>query len=142
MTGTVRILAGSIAAGAIASAAVMVAGTVLGTLRVLVLAPRTGEVVATLLELPLILAAGWLACDWAARTCRIPAHRLPRLAMGASALLVLLALEAGLAMAVAGTTPAAFLARFREPAAQLGLAAQLLFAAFPLLQARLRPPPR
>lgn len=142
MTGTVRTLAASIMAGAIASAAVMAAGTILGTLRILVVAPRTGEIIATLLELPMILAAGWLACDRAARMCRLPPVLLPRLVMGASALVLLLGLEAALAMAMAGTTPAVFLARFREPAAQLGLSAQVLFAAFPLLQARLRRQPR
>lgn len=132
----------SILAGGLASLLVMVAGTVLGTLRVLVVAPHTGDLIATLLELPLILAAGWYACAWAQRLGSVPTATTARMAMGLSALLALLVLEAALAWVVAGTAPAAFVARFAEPAAQLGLAAQILYAAFPLLQAKLTPPPR
>lgn len=132
----------AVVAGTLASVLVMLAGTVLGTLRVLVVAPRTGEILATLLELPFILGAGWLACAWAARTSSLPAATGPRVTMGAAALFVLLGLEAALAMALSGATAAMVLGRYREPAAQLGLAAQVLYAAFPLLQARLRRQPR
>lgn len=129
-------------AGILASVLVMLAGTVLGTLRELVVAPRTGEMVATLLELPFILGAGWLACAAAAQTCSLPAATGPRLTMGAAALVALLGLEVALATAASGATAATIVARYREPAAQLGLAAQALYAAFPLLQARLRRKPR
>jgi hypothetical protein len=132
----------AVTAGILASVLVMLAGTVLGTLRVLVVAPRTGEMVATLLELPFILGAGWVACAWAVRTCSLPAATGLRLAMGAAALVVLLALEVALATAAAGATAAMIVARYHEPAAQLGLAAQGLYAAFPLLQARFRRQPR
>lgn len=132
----------AVSAGTLASVLVMLAGTVLGTLRVLVVAPRTGEMLATVLELPFILGAGWLACAWSATTCRLPAATGQRLMMGAAALIVLLGLEAILAWALSGATAMMILARYGEPAAQLGLAAQILYAAFPMLQAKLRRQPR
>lgn len=132
----------AILAGSMASALVMVAGTVLGTARVLLVAPRLGDTAATLLELPVILAAGWFACRVAARRHGVGPDTASRIIMGAAALAVLVALEALLAFVVAGTSPATFLSGYRETAARIGLAAQVLYATFPVLQAKLRPPPR
>ena len=120
----------AILAGSMASALVMVAGTILGTARVL------------LVELPVILAAGWFACGIAARRHGVGPDTASRILMGAAALAVLVALEALLAFVVAGTSPASFLGGYRETAARIGLAAQVLYATFPVLQAKLRPPPR
>jgi hypothetical protein len=39
-------------------------GFLLGTLRVLHIAPRLGEEFAVLIELPLMLAISWVACSW------------------------------------------------------------------------------
>jgi hypothetical protein len=117
---------------------VFAAGFLLGTLRVLLLAPRFGESVAVLLELPLILGVAWFICGWLLDRMTVSSASGPRLLMGTVALVVLLAAEAGVSMLLMGRSLAQHLGTYRETSHQLGLAAQLLFATFPLLHA-LRP---
>lgn len=105
-------------------------GFVLGTLRVLWLAPLSGPVAATLTELPVILAASWWAAGWAVRRFAI-AGSGEALAIGAGAFALLMAAECALAVGMMGQTPAQWLARLREPAALLGLAGQVVFALMP-----------
>ena len=132
----------AILAGSMASALVMVAGTILGTARVLLVAPRLGDTAATILELSVIRGAGWFTCGVSAGGYDVGNDPRLRLMIGGAALAVLVALEALLAFVVAGTSPASFLGGYRETAARIGLAAQVLYATFPVLQAKLRPPPR
>lgn len=123
----------SIAAGTGLFAAVWVAGFGLGTLRVLWLAPRTGEVWATVLELPLILALAWVACGWMIRTLRVPHAAAARLVMGGVALGLLLSAEVALAWWLRGQEFLAFLRGLGEPARAIGLVGQIVFGAMPLL---------
>jgi hypothetical protein len=44
-------------------------GFALGTVRVLAVAPRIGELPAVLLEAPIMLAASWVTCRWALKPC-------------------------------------------------------------------------
>lgn len=120
-------------AGAAYFAVVFAAGFALGALRVLVVAPRVGELAATLAEIPVLLAVSWFACGWALGRWRVPSGAASRSAMGGAALAMLLAAEAltGLATGVSLTAMAAAMA---EPARAAGLAAQLVFAALPLLR--------
>jgi hypothetical protein len=121
----------------VAYAAVMFAvGFALGTLRLLVLAPRAGTLAATLLELPVMLALSWVVCARLVRRLGVPAAIGPRLVMGAVALGVLLAAETVLGVTLLGRTLAGQLQSYAEPAAALGLVAQLAFALFPLVQLR------
>lgn len=115
-------------------AIVFAAGFALGTLRVTVLVPQLGETSAVALELPLMLAVSWLACRWLLGAFRLPARRAPRAAMGAVGFALLMAAEFGLGLVV-GRGPAVQLAGWREPAGALGLAAQVAFGLFPILQA-------
>lgn len=116
-------------------AAVFAAGFALGTLRVLLLVPRLGEMAAILVELPLMLALSWLASRWLTGRFAVAPQPRPRLAMGAFAFALLLAAELGVSVIAFGRSPAEHLATYREPRALLGLAAQVAFALFPLLQA-------
>src|SRR6056297_2168880 len=72
---------------------VFAAGIVLGTLRTLVLAPALGPLGAVLAELPVILALAWLALGGVLRRWPVPARAAPRLALGALAFAMLIALE-------------------------------------------------
>jgi hypothetical protein len=108
---------------------VFAAGFVLGTLRVLWLAPAVGELAAVAMELPVILAASWVAAGAVLR--RWPVDR--RLAMGALALAVLLACEAGLAVLL-GDGLRGFLAHLATAPGALGLAGQSGFALIPRLR--------
>lgn len=47
-------------------------GFALGTIRVLAVAPRIGELAATLAEVPVMLAAAFFVCRWAIRRWQVP----------------------------------------------------------------------
>jgi hypothetical protein len=125
----------AVAAGATYFLLVFVLGIVLGTVRTLLVEPRLGLAAATALELPVMLAASWFACTWVIARLLVPPAVEARLAMGGLAFALLMAGELAVSVILAGRTPAEHLATFSEPARQWGLAAQLLFALFPALQA-------
>ncbi len=105
---------------------------VFGVVRTLLLTPRIGELPAVLIEVPLVLGVSWWACGLVVRHFAVPA-RLPfRLLTGALAFALLMIAEFGVSVAVLGRSPGDYWAGFATPAAQLGLAAQILFALFPL----------
>jgi hypothetical protein len=109
-------------------------GLLLGTARILLLAPALGAVPAVLIELPIILAAAWLGCRALTRHTAMPRTVGAALAMGLFAFALLMAAEYMLAMWTPGRLTGEYLAQYREPAPLLGLLGQILFAAFPLIQ--------
>lgn len=111
-------------------ALVFALGFALGTLRVLWLAPALGDRAAELTELPLMLLASALAARWTCARVQVPSAPGPRLAMGGLALLLLLALEFGVVLALRGQTVAENLAG-RDPVSGAAYALSLL--AFGLL---------
>ncbi len=116
-----------------------VAGILLGTLRVLVLAPAFGPAAAVLIELPVILGIAWIACRPLAR--RLPAQAGARLAMGGVAF-VLLMLAEGLLGVAFGRPLSTQLRDLGTAAGLLGLAGQAAFGLLPILQLRLERRPR
>lgn len=108
----------------------------LGTLRVLWLAPVIGETGAVLAELPAMLAASWFAARRLARRFGISSAG-PALAMGALAFMLLMAAELALASVVADGPRGWLDGLMRLPGA-LGLAGQVCFALMPLLAVRSR----
>ena len=125
-------------AGAAYFGIVFALGFALGTVRVLAVARYLGEFGAVLIELPAMLAASWFACRWLVRACGVPPAFWPRAAMGAVAFALLIAAEFALGTLLFGRSLREQALDFGEPARVAGLAAQILFAAFPLL-ARRRP---
>jgi hypothetical protein len=111
-------------------------GFVLGTLRVLVLVPRLGELVAVMLELPLMLTASWFICRRVVRHHAVAPDAAPRLAMGAAAFALLMVAEFALAVSAFGRSPGAFRAGLVTPAGAIGLAGQALFGLWPWWQGR------
>ncbi len=126
----------AINAGLLYFIAVFAIGFALGTLRVLVVIPRIGELPAVLLELPVMLALAWPICGALIRRCAVPSCVAPRLAMGAVAFAVLMMAELAMAVWLFGRTPQQHWASYRGVAEQLGLAGQLVFALFPVLRRR------
>jgi hypothetical protein len=125
-----------IAGAAIAYWAVVFAlGFVLGTIRVLWVIPLMGLMPATLLELPIILAASWLVAGWLVRRFGL-ARGGEALVVGMLAFAILMAAECALAGVLTGQTPAQWLAGLRQPHALLGLAGQAVFALMPWLRLR------
>ncbi len=83
-------------------ALVFSAGFVLGTLRVLWIAPHVGPRAAELVESPLMLLVTLLAARWVNAHCRASAKATDRLVMGLTALAFLLAAEIGLGLFLRG----------------------------------------
>jgi hypothetical protein len=77
-------------------------GFVLGTFRVLWLVPRVGARMAEMLESPLMLLATVLAARWVARHFSMRGRPAASLGLGLTALLLLLAAESGLGVALRG----------------------------------------
>ena len=103
----------------------------LGALRVTLVAPQTGPLLAVALEVPLVLALSWLV---AGRVLgRWPLALPDRLAMGALAFALLMLAELTLALAF-GQTPARFLSDLATPPGALGLAGQIGFGLVPALR--------
>jgi len=125
-------------AGAAYFAAVFALGFVLGILRILVLTPLLRPAGAVAAELAVLLPLAWLLCRRIAGRWSVPARPGPRLGMGAVAFALLMAAEFALALLVFGRPLAVHLAGYGTAAGALGLAGQLAFAAFPVLQARRR----
>jgi hypothetical protein len=113
-------------------AIVFAAGFVLGVLRTLVLERALGPIAAVALELPVILGIAWVACGWILR--RWPLEGARAALMGAGALALLLLAEAALSVLLAGRSLGEHLALYTQAAHQLGLAGQLVFAAWPVVR--------
>lgn len=116
-------------------AVVFALGFVLGTVRVLWLAPLVGLMPATALELPVMLGASWLASGWLVRRFAITTGGAA-LATGLAAFGLLMAAECILATTMIGQSPAEWLAGLRQPHALLGLAGQIVFALMPWWRVR------
>jgi hypothetical protein len=114
-------------------AAVFAAGFVLGTVRVLALAPLMGEVAAVLVELPVMLAVSFLAARWAVGRHAVPPRFLPRLAMGEVAFLLLIAAEVALGLVAFGRSFEEVVAGMAAPAGLIGLAGQVVFGLMPVV---------
>lgn len=78
------------------------AGFVLGTVRVLAIAPRIGARAAELLELPAMLGVCFLASGWVNRRLAGDVPARPRLGIGALALALLLTAEVATGIALRG----------------------------------------
>lgn len=83
----------SLQAGALYFILVFAIGFVLGTIRFLVVVPEVGELLAVLIELPILLTLAWVISARVIVKTRVPRRLGPRLIVGASAFLLLLSAE-------------------------------------------------
>lgn len=123
----------AITAGALYAIIVFVIGFIFGTIRLLLVAPRLGETTAVIVEAPLILAASWFACRWCVDRFDVRRAVPARSLMGLVAFLVLMSAEVGLG-AVPGRSLVDQLVTYRSAAGAIGLAAQVIFAMFPVIE--------
>ncbi|QPC91637.1 hypothetical protein [Mesorhizobium sp. INR15] len=122
----------AVIAGMVYFASVFVVGFVLGTARTLWIAPAIGNLWGVLIELPFILGASWLACGRSLQ--RFSISSLPeRLIMGLLAFMLLMVVEAMLAVLVFGTSLSGYAAGWGSAAGALGLLGQICFAGMPLV---------
>jgi hypothetical protein len=122
-------------AGASYFAIVYQVGFVLGTTRVLLLAPRIGEFAAVLLETPIMLAASWVASRWCTGRFNVAPANLPRLTMGGVAFTLLIAGEVGVSILAFGRSLEGTIAAFLSLPGLIGLSAQIIFGLLPAIQA-------
>ncbi|HEV2334788.1 MAG TPA: hypothetical protein VGS13_04780 [Stellaceae bacterium] len=121
-------------AGSLYALMVFFIGFILGTIRVLLIAPRLGETGAVLLETPIILGASWYVCRWCVDRLDVRRTVAARSLMGISAFVVLMLAELALSVFVLDRSAAKYLAAYTTLAGAIGLGAQVVFALFPLAQ--------
>jgi hypothetical protein len=134
---------GAVAAAAVYAAAVFLCGFVLGTLRVLVIAPRVGDTVGVVLETPVILTFSWMVCRRCIARFNVAPGMRHRVMMGLVAFVLLQGAEFCLGTVLFGRAPADYVAAFAAAPGAIGLAAQVGFALLPVLVGRRAdgPPP-
>jgi hypothetical protein len=120
-------------AGALYAIVVFSIGFILGTIRVLLVAPRLGETTAVIIEAPIMLAASWFVCRWCVHRLDVGRTVPARLLMGLVAFLVLMSAEVELGV-VLDRSIIDQLAMYKSASGAIGLAAQVIFAIFPVLQ--------
>ena len=110
-------------------------GFVLGTLRVMVVAPAAGALTAVMIELPVMLVVmAWRAWHIVARSRAVMSVGA-RAIMGVTSFTLLMFCEFALGLAL-GTSPRQWLADLASPPGAAGLAGQIVFACLPLLVGR------
>lgn len=114
-------------------AVVFAAAFLLGALRVSVVVPMTGALLAVALEVPVVLGLSWIVAGRVLRRWPLPLGG--RIAMGGIAFVLLMLAEMALAV-LFGQTLGQFLAAMATPPGALGLAGQIGFAAIPALRGR------
>jgi hypothetical protein len=128
----------SVKAGIAYAVTVFAVGFLLGTARVLLLAPRVGPTVAVSIETPIILGASWYVSSTWMKRLGVGTEIHTRILVGAVAFVTLMILEIVLSIGLFHRTIDAYIAGLRSPAGAIGLAAQFCFATFPLLNAVVR----
>ncbi|MDX1253636.1 MAG: hypothetical protein IDH49_15565 [Gammaproteobacteria bacterium] len=113
------------------------AGFVMGTIRVFFLAPRLGERVAKLIEMPFMLIVIVLAARFITKRFALPATVLVRLTTGFLALGLLIAAELLLAVALQDRSLGEYVSSRDPVSGSVYLAMLALFAAMPLVITRL-----
>jgi hypothetical protein len=107
-------------------------GFALGAIRVLAVAPRIGELAATLAEVPLMLTAAFFASRWTIARWHVPRDAAVRWAMVFWFLILLFVFETLLGTMLFGRTLAEQWPALATPAALVGLSAQIIAALLPL----------
>jgi len=128
----------TLAAAAAYFAIVFSLAFLLGVARTLFVAPRVGEVIAVLIEAPILLLISWRAASWSIRRFSIAARASERLTMGLVAFLLLMTVETAMSLLLFSRPLAQQIAAYGTLAGAIGLVAQAAFGVIPLLAARRR----
>jgi len=109
-------------------------GFILGVLRRLFLDAYTGPVIAVLVEIPFMLLFAWYLCRLLVERLVIPPDISTRLMMGFVAFALVMTGEILMAIQLQDGRFADFFRMFDLPENRIGLAGQVAFALFPLIQ--------
>ena len=113
---------------------VFAAAFVLGALRVTVVVPRLGTLMAVLIEVPIVLGISWIVCRHVVRWFDVPGEWRPRLAMGILAFMLLMIAEPAIAIFGFGRSLTQYFGEFQSTAGLIGLLGQIAFALIPVGQ--------
>lgn len=127
-------MASALKSGCIYFLLVFAAGFALGILRTLLLAPLLGDMLAVLLELPIILLISWHVCRRVIKNFAVPTTLIARISMGLTALALLLGAEVLLSVILLGRSVTQHLELYQSPTGLTGFAGQIVFALFPGIQ--------
>ena len=108
-------------------------GFVLGTVRVLVVAPLVGDFAATVAEAPVMLIAAVVVWGWVSRRATAQEARWKRWIVVAVFLALLVAAETWLGAILFGRTASRQWAALTSPAGLMGFGVQLLAALVPVI---------
>lgn len=128
-----KLLALSAKAGIAYAITVFAIGFLLGTVRVLLLAPRVGATIAVSVEVPIMLMASWYVSRILMKRFAVGAESRTRILVGAVAFATLMTLEVVLSISLFHRSIGEYLTNLRSLAGGIGFAAQICFATFPLL---------
>jgi hypothetical protein len=128
-----NLLALSTKAGVAYAVTVFAIGFLLGTARVLLLAPYVGPTLAVSVEAPIILTASWFVSSIWMKRLNVCAEVHARILVGAIAFITLTTLEIVLSISLFHRSMGEYLADLRSLASEIGLAAQVCFSTFPIL---------
>ncbi len=123
-------------AGAAYFGALFALGFILGTIRVMITAPRFGVLTATALEVPVMVGAGFALCRWAISRWHVPRAITLRGVMVIWFLFLLALFETGLGALLFGRSASEQWAAFSTPAGAVGTTAQIITALLPLFVGR------
>ena len=111
-----------------------------GTIRVTLVAPRLGTLLAVIIEAPIVLAVSWQVSLWCTRRFNVSRNSRARILMGAAAFAVLMLLELGFSVLVLvfDETVSHYFAKYTSTPGVIGLVMQGCFATLPWIQSHLR----
>jgi hypothetical protein len=108
-------------------------GFIFGIIRVLLIAPRTGEVWAVIIETPAIVTISWIACNQVVRWFHVPPTWHARAIMGTLAFVLLMVTEFGLATILFHREITDYASGYQTSAGMIGLMAQSMFGLMPII---------
>lgn len=123
----------SLTAGASYFVIVFAAAFALGAFRTSFVVPAIGAVWATLAELPIVLIVSWVTCGWLTRRWGISSLR-HSIAMSTTAFVLLMSAETAGSSLIFGVALRDQINLYSTGAGALGLAGQIVFALFPVVQ--------
>lgn len=135
---TAKLMRPAIVAGLMYAVGMFAMGFIMGGVRLFLLLPAFGEFIAVAIELPIMLALSWLLCGRAIERQELTAAAGQRAVMAATAFGLLMILDFTLGIVLFGNSVVDLITRWTTPAGALGLAGQLVFAAFPFVRHRER----
>lgn len=110
-----------------------------GTIRVILIVPRVGELIAVVMEMPAVLMVSWKSACWTVGKYDIAQRFTDRATMGGVAFVTLICAELSLSVVAFGKTPSEFRREQTSSTPKLlGLAGQVLYGLFPIIEGRLK----